>query len=202
MKKLTKLTVALLTLVMAFSLCACGNGSLEKDIVGTWELDYDMGDALAESMGEEFADFDSSLEITLLFEFDKDGEYVLSADEDEFKDNFEKWVDDFSVFGANYMYDMYYEMGYSKEDVDAMMIESYGMDVEEMLRSTFEEEMDLDALLADMVTEGEYEIDGDILSMDGDEYEISISGNKMTMDSEDEDEIVPGLSFPLELKRQ
>ena len=57
MKKLTKLTVALLTLVMVFSLCACGGASLEKDIVGTWKIDYDMGEQMAAEMGSDFADF-------------------------------------------------------------------------------------------------------------------------------------------------
>ena len=209
MKKLTKLTVALLTLVMAFSLCACG-ANLEKDIVGTWKIDYDMGDQMAAEMGEDFADFDSSLEITLKFDFDEDGEYKMYAD-DSFKDNFEAWLDDVTVYSVEMMYETYEEMGMTREDVDTLIKDEFGMTLEEYFAETLKASMDVDALMDQMVREGEYKVEGNKLFLsdedgdfDEDAYDVcTIDGDIMTLETPDGDdmEVLPGLSYPLELER-
>lgn len=210
MKKLTKLTVALLTLVMVFSLCACGGASLEKDIVGTWKIEYDMGEVMAAEMGEDFADFDSSLEMTLLFDFTEDGEYKMYVDEETFEENFNAWLADFCAYSVDMMYEMYAEMDMSKEDVDALMEDEFGMSLEDYLLTSMEAEMDVEALMADMIVEGEYKVKGDklFLSEDGefddDSYDVcSISGDTLKMETPDGDdeEILPGLGYPLEFER-
>lgn len=210
MKKLTKLTVALLTLVMVFSLCACGGASLEKDIVGTWKIDYDMGEQMSAEMGSDFADFESSLEITLKFDFTEDGEYKMYAD-DSFKENFNDWLADLCDYSVDMMYEIYEEMGMTKEDVDTLMEDEFGMSLEEYLVTSLEAEMDVDALMEEMVVEGEYKIEGDKLFLsdedgdfDEDAYEIcTISGDTMKLETPDGDEteILPGLAYPLELER-
>lgn len=209
MKKLTKLTVALLTLVMVFSLCACGGASLEKDIVGTWKIDYDMGEQMAAEMGSDFADFESSLEITLKFDFDEDGEYKMYAD-DSFKDNFDAWLDDVTAYSVNMMYETYEDMGMTKEDVDTLIKDEFGMTLEEYFAETLEASMDVDALMDEMVVEGEYKIEGNKLFLgedgdfDEDAYDVcTIDGDTMTLETPDGDdmEILPGLSYPLELER-
>ena len=210
MKKLTKLTVALLTLVMAFSLCACGGKSLEKDIVGTWKIDYDMGEQMSAELGSDFADFESSLEITLKFDFNEDGEYKMYAD-DSFEDNFKAWLEDVCAYSVDMMYDMYEEMGMSKEDVDTLFEDEYDMSLEEYFMSAMEAEMDIEAMMEEMVTEGEYKVEGDKLFLtdedgdfDEDAYEIcTIEGDTMTLETPDGDEteILPGLAYPLELER-
>jgi len=209
MKKLTKLTVALLTLVMVFSLCACG-ASLEKDIVGTWKIDYDMGEQMTAEMGSDFADFESSLEITLKFDFTEDGEYKMYAD-DSFKDNFDAWLDDVTVYSVNMMYETYEDMGMTKEDVDTLIKDEFGMTLEEYFAETLEASMDVDAMMDEMVVEGEYKIEGNKLFLgdedgdfDEDAYDVcTIDGDTMTLETPDGDdmEILPGLSYPLELER-
>ena len=49
MKKGSKLLAILLTLVLVLSVCGCG-GSDEsgKQLIGTWALEYDLADLLAE----------------------------------------------------------------------------------------------------------------------------------------------------------
>lgn len=210
MKKLTKLTVALLTLVMVFSLCACGGESLKKDIVGTWKIDYDMGEQMSAEMGSDFADFESSLEITLKFDFTEDGEYKMYAD-DSFEENFDAWLADVCDYSVTMMYETYAEMGMSKEDVDTLMQDEFGMSLEDYLVTSLEAEMDVEALMAEMVVEGEYKIEGDKLFLsdedgdfDEDSYDIcTISGDTMKLETPDGDEteILPGLAYPLELER-
>lgn len=210
MKKLTKLTVAVLTFVMLFAMCACGGSSLEKDIVGTWKLDYDMSEQMAEEMGDDYADFDGKLEITLKFDFTKDGEYKMYAD-DSFKDNFNAWLSDVCVYSVDMMYTTYEEMGMTRDDVDTLFRDEMGMSLSEYFEAALAEALDVEAMMDEMVTEGDYKVDGDKLFLsdedgefDDNAYDIcTISGDTLKIESPDgdEDEILPGLSYPLSFER-
>lgn len=223
MKKVSKLTVLLLALVMVFSLCACGGSDAGKDLIGTWAINYDMADALAEELGSDYADFHAPLEMTLMFDFNADGTFKMYVEEDSFTSNFNTWMDaflDYSVdSGMEMLYEMYESYGLTAEEVNDAIYEEFGMSMEEYVRETLAAELDMSseisALLKEVETTGTYETKGSKLYMaegsskiDTNAYDIfTITGNKLTLELADgvdpaEAEIAPGLSYPLELQRK
>ncbi|MCH5276129.1 MAG: hypothetical protein J1E65_09830, partial [Lachnospiraceae bacterium] len=128
MKKLTKLTVLLLALVMVFSLCACGGSDAGKDLIGTWAIDYDMADVLADELGGDYADFHAPLKMTLLFDFNDDGTFKMYIDESSFTTNFNTWMDAFIDYSMDIVYEEFEtSYGMSREETDAAVLENFGM---------------------------------------------------------------------------
>lgn len=113
--RLKKVLSLILAVALLCTLCACGEGSDnrskkekeeptdEETIVGTWILEFDGTDAfisgfmksLTSGLGEEEAEeiasyFDfGEFVTTYVIEFDEDGTYVVSVDEDALHDQFE-----------------------------------------------------------------------------------------------------------------
>lgn len=213
MKKVRKLVVSLLALVMVLSMCACGDKG-GADLVGTWSLEYDLSNALAGEMGDEYADFNSPLVMKMMFEFNEDGTYRIYTEEDSFVANFNSWADAFVTFSVDMMYDMLKEQqGLEKADADAMFEEVYSMGIEEYMRETVAQSLDAKALASEMATSGKYEISGDKLHMSEGDAEIdknaydvfSVNGDVLKLElpaGAANEEIVPGLSYPIELKKE
>ncbi|MBD5461221.1 MAG: hypothetical protein HDR26_09830 [Lachnospiraceae bacterium] len=213
MKKVRKLVVSLLALVMVLSMCGCG-GKSGGDVVGTWSLEYDLSNALAGEMGEEYADFNSTLMMKMMFEFNEDGTFRIYTEEDSFVANFEKWVEEFVAFSVDSMYDsLKEESGLEKEDADAMFEQVYGMGIEAFLREYIASELDAKSLAQEMSTSGKYETSGDKLymaegseSIDKNSYDVfTVNGDVMKLElpaGAANEEIVPGLSYPIELKKE
>ncbi len=201
MKKLTRIAAVLMILVMTFALVGCGDDS--KALIGKWGMKYDMHDAVLEQMGDEFADFKSSLEVTIFFEFKEDGTMEMSVDNDEFAANYANWLDDFSDYAANYIYDS--NPDYSKEDIDAV----YSPNVKEYIKSMMEESVKPEDVTADMHQEGVWEAKkGKIFISDGDtvdqtSYDLyTISGDTLTFElpkgaEADGENMLPGMEYPL-----
>ena len=216
MKKLTKLTVLLLALVMVLSLCACGGkDDAGKALIGTWALDCDLSDAMADELGSDYADFSAPLELTLLFDFNEDGTYKMYIDKSTFSGSFDSWVNAFIDYNVDMMYDMLTEQGLSKEEADAAILESFGMSLEEYFLDAFASELNADDMADEMESTGTYQTKGDKLylaegsdSIDESYYDIfKVDGTKLTLElpdgvDESEGEIIPGLSYPLVLQKR
>lgn len=212
MKKARKLVVALLALVMALSMFGCGKSG--GDVTGTWSLEYDLSDALAGELGEDYADFKSPLVMKMLFEFNEDGTFRIYTEEASFVANFEKWLDEFIVFSVDMMYDTLKEQnGLEKADADAMFQEAYSMSIEDFMRETVASQLDASALVQEMATSGKYETSGDKLYMsegdaaiDKNAYDVfTVNGDVLKLElpaGAANEEIVPGLSYPIELKKE
>lgn len=187
-----------------------------KALVGTWEMKCDVADMMRDELGSDFEDFESSLEMTILIDFNEDGTFKLYVDESSFVESFNSWLDDFIVYGMEILYEMFEEdNGMSREEIDDYIMSYFGVSMEELMREMFAEEMDIDLLVSEMQTTGTYETRYDRLylvekydKLDEDEYNIfTISGNKLTLElpegADVEDyEILPDLSYPLTLQKR
>ena len=207
MKNVKRIAALLLALVMVFALCACSDSGSGKDkdkddkvekvekktdaelIVGTWEATVDMGDYInAEMAGEpgmEYFDF-SGVEATLSYEFDEDGDYVLTISmnkellEKVFRNAMQKILEEAAA-----------AEGYTLEELAA----EEGMTVEELLDAAMEESFDAENFFDDETERGSYEIkDGKLYIFDrGDEldeddyFEYKLKGDKLTLVAEYED---------------
>ena len=225
MKNVKRIAALLLALVMVFALCACSDSGSGKDkdkddkvekvekktdaelIVGTWEATVDMGDYInAEMAGEpgmEYFDF-SGVEATLSYEFDEDGDYVLTISmnkemvEKVFRNAMQKILEEAAA-----------AEGYTLEELAA----EEGMTVEELLDAAMEESFDAEDFFGDETERGSYEIkDGKLYIFDrGDEldeddyFEYKLKGDKLTPVAEYEDGETTEASdtiFPLDFVRK
>ncbi len=191
---------------------APGSDGLDSELFGVWAIDYDMNQVIAAEMGEEFSDFQSSLEMSLCFEFTEEGTFRMFVDEESFKASFDGWMADFEEYLVNYMYDTFKEQGLSPEQADAAIKEAYGSEnmasyVHENMAGT----LDVDDALEDVETEGTYKVKGDKLYMAeaGDDFDpftynpYSVKGDTLEIDTPDtsEEELLPGLEYPLSFHR-
>ncbi len=195
MKK--RIALVLCLVLVAGVMVGCGKADT---VVGAWETELDMSRLLAQSLGgegeelEKYFDF-SGLTMKLELTFDEDGTYVMQADEASASAMFTKLVDVMAAGMGDYMVASFKAQGteFTVKDIEDMM----GGSIEEMVKELFTEES-LDDLLDDMETEGEYEYEDGVLTMDGEECDCRLKGNKMTLDMEsDEMEAM----FPMEFKR-
>lgn len=206
MKKLTKLVATLMAMVLLLSLCGCGDES--KKVVGKWSYEIDLQDAIMEEMGsEEFADFKSTLPVIMYFDFQDGGKLELTVDEDAFLDAYEKWLNDFCIFAADYLYQTAADSGMTKDDVDSM----FGGNAEDYFREMMNEEVDPIDLVKEMKNSGVWKAKGGKLYIsEGDEVEANrydnykIEGDTMTItlpEGATQEELIPGMEYPLTLKK-
>ena len=182
-------------------------------LAGTWRLDYNISQAVISELGEEFEDFQTPLVIPLMFELGEDGSFNIYVSE-EFPENYDAWEEDFLTYSIDLIYDTLEDMGISKEQAQEMIKEEYGYSLEDYFRKSIEEEID-DSMLEELMSlkeTGRYEVQGDRLyitdesgEMDYDAYETFIvEGDTLTFlkpEGLDEDEFMPGLSYPLSFTR-
>lgn len=182
-------------------------------LAGTWRLDYDISQAVISELGEEFEDFQTPLVIPLMFELGEDGSFNIYISE-EFPENYDAWEEDFLTYSIDLIYDTLEDMGISKEQAQEMIKEEYGYSLEDYFRKSIEEEID-DSMLEELMSlkeTGRYEVQGDRLyitdesgEMDYDAYETFIvEGDTLTFlkpEGLDEEEFMPGLSYPLSFTR-
>lgn len=206
MKKLTKLIATLMAMVLLLSLCGCGDES--KKVVGKWAYDIDLQDMIMEEMGsEEFADFKSTLPVTLYFDFQDGGKLELTIDEDAFLDAYDNWLGDFCSFAADYLYQTGADSGMTKEDVDSM----FGGNAEDYFRDMMNQEVNAEDLVKEMKNSGVWEAKGGKLYIsEGDKIEANtydnykIDGDTMTLtlpEGAKQEELIPGMEYPITLKK-
>ena len=186
----------------------------DGSILGTWKMECDLSDAIVSQLGTEFEDFEGTFIVSMIFEFHEDGTFHMYVDEESFRESFNGWLDDVILYTVDTMYDMFAEMGLSKEETDELMQDMYNMTMEEYLRESMETEMDpqgmADSMLESVDTTGVYRIDGDKLYMSDTEIDESRYDNfhfeedKLIIelpDGAEPEELIQGISYPFELIR-
>lgn len=182
-----KLLALLLVLAMAFSvmtfLTACdsedyddGDTSGEDDkaeLYGTWKGTVDLAAMVNESLkaklGSEALEYLAveKLDVVMLLEFDKDGEYAVGFDADALetalKGQLPVWVEGFEKAME--------DQGKSPADFEA----EFGMSVREYLEENLLKGMEIPD------TKGEFELDGTKLYLDGDENYMKIKVTEKTL---------------------
>lgn len=184
---------------------------VDTSLVGKWKLEYDMNDIIASTVGEDMDNFDSEFNVTFVFEFTEDGICRLSLDEDSFVKSFDSWKDDL----LDYLIDMALEEyisdgGMTKKEFEKAFKSTYGMTLKEYFSEMLDEELDVSELLDETETEMKYYVEGDKLYLvddtDTEDYyeNFYIEGDTLVLGGDGSlsgAEILPGLSYPLQLTK-
>lgn len=191
----------LLSLVLAIGMLAgCGN-SKGDSIVGTWEAEVDFAEFLTESMASELGEMASYFEfkdltLKLVLTFDEDGAYTLSGDKASAEKLFDKLIEQLKPGMVSYLEDQLKAAG-AEMSVEDMLAAS-GMTIDSLMEQSFSDDM-IDEMIAEMESDGEYEIKDGMLYLDGDECEYELKGDSLTIDTDDGGDVA--FMFPLKLKK-
>ena len=207
MKTIKKVIFPVLMLVFILSFTAC-NG-LDKKIVGKWATTVDITDELG--LDEEFADFNSKLELKMVFEFTSDGAYKISFDKENTETVMKKWADDFIEFLKGMSAKQAEDMGMSYEEFKEAYKQQSGSEFEADLEKQIET-MDMNSLLEESESAGKYKVIGNNLFMTAageEESELlydtfEISGDTLKLLGKNDPEYVEENSFikyPMEFTR-
>lgn len=182
---------------------------VDTSLVGKWKLEYDMNDIIAETVGEDMDNFDSEFYVTFIFEFTEDGICRLSLDEDSFVKSFDSWKDDLLDYLIDMALEEYISDGsMTKKEFEKAFKSTYGMTLKEYFSEMLDEELDVSELLDETETEMKYYVEGDRLYLiddtDTEDYyeNFYIEGDTLVLGGDgslSEAEILPGLSYPLQL---
>lgn len=210
MKRTKRFLALVMVMLLALSLCGCGNTA--KKLYGTWETSFDLSGIIEEEMGDEFEGFHEEFEITLLLEFSEDGTFKMYADEEKMSDTLDTYLESLSSFGADMIYEQLEETGMTRDQVDEYIEEQFGMSVQEYMLDELHNSIEVGDLAAEVETEGVYEAKGKKLYMD--EYEVapnaydifSVEDDTLTIDAATEEiaedaELIEGFSYPYVFKR-
>lgn len=208
-----KLAALLAAAMLALCMFGCGDEDTSEQVIGTWALAYDMGSMISEEMGEDYADFQSPLEVSLRFEFDQEGNYRMYVEEELFRTNFDGWLTAFSTYMSEELYAQLEAQGMDRATADQMLQESYGSSAEEYMKQLLQESIDVESLLDNVETTGVYEAKGNKLFLADTEEEISsnqydlfeVDGDTLTLSLADESQdptVLPGLEYPLVFTKQ
>lgn len=210
MKRTKRFLALVMVMLLALSLCGCGNTA--KKLYGTWETSFDLSGIIEEEMGDEFEGFHEEFEITLLLEFNEDGTFKMYADEEKMSDTLDTYLESLSSFGADMIYEQLEETGMTRDQVDEYIEEQFGMSVQEYMLDELHNSIEVGDLAAEVETEGVYEAKGKKLYMD--EYEVapnaydifSVEDDTLTIDAATEEiaedaELIEGFSYPYVFKR-
>lgn len=211
--QMKKIAAGILIFVMAFGMLGCGGKDSAKELQGTWELTYDMGQMLSDELGEEYADFAAPLEMKLLFAFHEDGTYRMYVEAESFQTNWQAWKSAFIGYMVDAIYAGIDAEGVDRATADQMIQQTYGCTAEEYITQLADEAFDDDAMLEEMDTSGKYEVKGQklFLAEEGEEIEgnrydhFAIEGDKLTLslvDETEDPEVLPGLNYPLTFTRR
>ena len=164
---------------------------LSEKIIGTWAVKINITEDM---IGMEGVSIEG---IPVTFTFNGDGEVALG------------FADDAAAILEEQMLDMMVEMMYAeleaqgvgREDADAAFEQVYGASVVDYIKTAMEE-MDITSMFAGVEETFDYELDGNLLNIDGNEMTIEIKGDKLTV-TECEDEFWGdvGLELPVVMER-
>lgn len=140
MKKIKVLTSIVLSIVLIASVFA--GCTKQISLEGVWiTKSPDMGkQILEESKDEEdkllteaFADFNVPLEATIVYTFDENNAYTVEIDENQFRTDADKFMEEFINRFVDYTYALAEADGLSKEDLDKYYEESENTTVRDAL---------------------------------------------------------------------
>lgn len=200
MKIWKKGLAVLLILVLAISLCACGEKEEDK-LIGTWKCEYDMTDfmnqSIASSMGDELT-VDAKLVLPMTLTMNQDRSCTLAVNGEEFVASFQTYMDKMMDSLVVYMCE---SVGMTQEELDAVMQEQYGMNTADYCKQSFAEMLNEEDILEAMEeanSTGTYSVkDGKLVITDEDgnaeESAYTLEGDTLTLDY-DGMEIADGLT--------
>lgn len=214
MKKLSKLLALIMVMTLAFSLVGCGDTS--DQVLGTWELSYDLSSelsaALLERAGDDYADFNAELMINMRLQFNDDGTYRMYWEEESTKANYEQWLNELVDYDTDMLYTTYEGQGFSREEVDEQAQEQYGCSLRDYVMEQRQDAFDIDAFIASGDSNGVYKAKGNKLYMGETEtspntYELfTVEGDTLTLDAATEEiaeqsSLNPGFEYPIVFKK-
>lgn len=204
-----KLLCMLLCVMLVISLTAC-TGPLSEEIEGEWRgYIYLNGEMMGLGyIDSDLEDFEASVGLPVIFSFDGDDEYTVEPEDSDEADEALETVENELV---DYIVEWFYEMaeeeeGWDREETDEMCEEENGMTVREFVESYME---DSGFSIADIYEayegEGEYEADDEkmVIEVDGEDWEVELKGNTLTIVDADNDDELEALfgDLPIELER-
>ena len=102
------ITLSVLLLTLCLLLSGCGGSDKDK-FVGTWSANVDMTDIINDSLAEdpETAEYFTvdNFGMTLLFTFEEDGSYKITADEDAFAKSCDSLIETITEGATKYLED-------------------------------------------------------------------------------------------------
>ena len=204
MKKMKKILSLVMIMILALSLAGCGSNTASQ-LYGTWATTFDLSGMIESELGSDFEGFHENFDITLMMDFNEDGTFRMYADEAALTDTFNTYIESLASFGANVMYEEFEGNGYTRDEIDSLFAEQYGMGIEEYMLSELQSSVDIDDLVGDIETTGVYEAKGNKLYMDevavsSNVYDLfTVEGDKLTIDAAgdvDSEEIIEGFDYP------
>lgn len=203
-RSISKVLSIVLMLALVLTLAGCGE---QSKFVGKWEAKLDLSDLMNKQMGENAAMADyikiDDFIMVLELEFEDDGTYKMSVDEDEFADSIDSIKDDLKDGLTDYFEDYIKGMGVqmSVEDV----LKQSGTDLDTLVEDALSEET-IEGITGEMEKEGNYEVkDGKLFLSDGKDkdidedvytkYEISDDELKLTESSDEEEADLYPMTF-------
>lgn len=166
-------------------------------ILGSWITYIYM---TAENTGLDGFSTDAGLPV--VFTFEEDGTATMAAYEEGLEDAIAELEADLCEYMVELMYTQLEASGYTREDVDTLFSDTYGMSLAEYAEASVEEMGMYDSFM-EINESGDYTIDGNVLKLDGQELTFEVDGDILkVLDSSDPDyweEL--GLTFPVEMER-
>lgn len=143
-------------------------------VVGLWETAVETTGA---TMGVE--GFNGAFTLVIDLTFDADGDYLMDVNEDKTVASMDAAFDKAL---ADYVFDSLISMVGSEEEADALCQDQYGVSSREFAESSVAELKGmLQEMMVEMVTVGEYELEGGKLYMDDAEVAFTKEGETMKL---------------------
>ena len=149
MKKMKKLLSLVMIMVLALSLAGCGSDTASQ-LYGTWSTTFDLSGMIESELGSDFEGFHEEFDITLMMDFNEDGTFKMYADEAALTDTFNTYITSLASFGTDVMYQEFEDSGYSRDEIDSMFSEQYGMGIEEYMLSELQSSVNINDLVGDI----------------------------------------------------
>ena len=152
------ITLSVLLLTLCLLLSGCGGSDKDK-FVGTWSANVDMTDIINDSLAEdpETAEYFTvdNFGMTLLFTFEEDGSYKITADEDAFAKSCDSLIETITEGATKYLEDTAKAEGLDMTADDMLGI--MGLSMDDFMGEMMDQD-DLKELLADVEDSGKYEV--------------------------------------------
>ena len=201
MKFFKKVFIPLMLALLLVALTACGSGGNNtENIVGEWKQVREISDIIdveifkdCGDFYKDFEGFDGKIEMTTLYEFKADGEFVLTYKLVNLKSSMDKWLENFVVFAKKVITKDAKEKGLTYEQADSSYKEETGFSYEETIKARFTEEFFAEEEIEDEQETGKYKVEDNKLYITesneefGDSHiTVKISGKKLTLEFESE----------------
>lgn len=171
MKTCKRMLGLALVLVMVLSLCACG-AKPEKALMGTWRYEMDFANMFESMIPEELSGMlpEQSLKLSMVLTFREDMTCEIGLDREASKASMNAFLDAMIEAAVEMVYLEGEAQGIDRETFNALIRETYGMDMLTYCQQMMEESVNVDALLDEVKQEtGKWAVaDGKLFTTDTD----------------------------------